>query len=142
MFPRPRRPNFNRRMDRGVPADRLEWLAERVRYGGNPEHKRNPGDFGLTPPSKPRPDKSLCDDVEVFKRDEALSLLRDGIHKGLVSAQKVDELPKMVWAVIQNGGRVLEARLENQATYTYHGYPLAATDPFAEVVRRHLKKKR
>jgi len=26
-----------------------KWVAA-ARYGGNPEHKRNPGDFGLTPP--------------------------------------------------------------------------------------------
>ena len=25
-------------------------LAEQIRYGDNPEHKMNPGDFGLTPP--------------------------------------------------------------------------------------------
>ena len=30
----------------------LDALAQRVRYGGNPEHKRNPGDFGLTPPAE------------------------------------------------------------------------------------------
>ena len=32
-------------------VERLCVLAEKVVYGGNPEHKRNPGDFGLTPPS-------------------------------------------------------------------------------------------
>jgi len=34
-------------------------LAQKVKYGGNPEHKKNPGDFGLSPPSDPRPGKSL-----------------------------------------------------------------------------------
>jgi hypothetical protein len=28
-------------------------LSERIGYGGNPEHKRNPGDFNLTPLSAP-----------------------------------------------------------------------------------------
>lgn len=37
----------------------LAKLASQVKYGGNPEHKRNPGNFGLTPPSGPRPGKSL-----------------------------------------------------------------------------------
>ena len=32
---------------------RLADLSERVSYGGNPEHKKNPGDFGLTPPASP-----------------------------------------------------------------------------------------
>ena len=29
---------------------RLEELANRAAYGGNPQHKLNPGDFGLSPP--------------------------------------------------------------------------------------------
>jgi len=37
----------------------LEMLVPRVSYGGNPEHKRNPGDFGLTPPSQPRQDNVI-----------------------------------------------------------------------------------
>ena len=35
------------------PPLRLEQLGQRLNYGGNPEHKRNPGDFGLTPPAVP-----------------------------------------------------------------------------------------
>ncbi len=35
-------------------AAEFERLAERVGYGGNPEHKLNPGDFNLTPPADPR----------------------------------------------------------------------------------------
>ena len=31
-------------------------LAEKVSYGGNPEHKMNPGDFGLTPPAAQGPE--------------------------------------------------------------------------------------
>ena len=46
----------------------LAKLASEAKYGGNPEHKRNPGDFGLTPPSGPRPGKSLCDSVKVFTK--------------------------------------------------------------------------
>jgi hypothetical protein len=29
----------------------VDSLASRVSYGSNPEHKRHPGDFGLTPPA-------------------------------------------------------------------------------------------
>jgi hypothetical protein len=32
---------------------RLDDLSKKVSYGGNPEHKKNPGDFGLTPPASP-----------------------------------------------------------------------------------------
>ena len=49
----------------------LSDLASQAKYGGNPEHKMNPGDFNLTPPSSPRAGKSLCDSVKVFTRREA-----------------------------------------------------------------------
>jgi len=54
----------------------LRALASRARYGGNPEHKKNPGDFGLVPPSDPRQGKSLCDFAKILKRNEAEALLR------------------------------------------------------------------
>ena len=60
-------------------------LAEQVRYGGNSEHKRNPGDFGLAHPNGPRPGKSLCDAVGIFSRQVALVLLQSGLRKGLIS---------------------------------------------------------
>jgi len=47
-------------------SELLIGLANQVGYGGNPEHKKNPGDFGLTPPSDPRLGKALCDDAGVF----------------------------------------------------------------------------
>jgi hypothetical protein len=90
----------------------LERLARQVGYAGNPEHKRNPGDFGLTPPSCPRADKSLCDVARIFRRKDALVLLRAGIGRG----------------------QPVEAQLENQAQGTYHGYPMPESDPFRNVV--------
>ncbi|MBF0271638.1 MAG: hypothetical protein HQL98_06225 [Magnetococcales bacterium] len=85
---RPKRNSFNpKRKMRPAPQSEqdqifLNALAARVGYGGNPEHKRNPGDFGLTPPSHPRPDKTLCDQVGIFTRAAALCLLRTGIKRG------------------------------------------------------------
>jgi hypothetical protein len=58
-------------------------VARRVRYGGSPEHERNPGDFRLTPPSSPRPEKTLCDDANVYSRSEAVALLQAGLRRGL-----------------------------------------------------------
>ncbi len=98
-----------------------------VRYTGNPEHKRNPGDFGLTPPSIPRPGKTLCDEVEVYSRTEALALLMAGLQRGMFSAQERDGWPQNVWAVTEKGDPV-EAQLEGSGTY--HGYPMAEADPF------------
>src|ERR1017187_2135489 len=101
----------------------FEDLAKRARYSGNPEHKRNPGDFGLDPPSLPRQGKTLCDGASIFSRADALSLLREGISRGLVSKQERGDWPQNIWAVTSSG-MVLEAMLENRVTGTYHGYPL------------------
>lgn len=111
-------------------------LAKKLRYGGNPEHKKNPGDFGLTPPSGPRAGKSLCDDVCIFTMKEALKCLKAGMKKGLVSDRKKGEWPQNIWAVTDKG-IPLEAQLENPDTGTYHGYPMPISDPFAaEVINR------
>jgi hypothetical protein len=90
----------------------LARLAAEVRYGGNPEHKRNPGDFGLTPPFSPRADKTLCDPAGILRRADALDLLREGIRRGLVSEQTRNGYPQNVWAVTADA-IPLEAQLEN-----------------------------
>ena len=114
----------------------LQALAGRARYGGNPEHKKNPGDFGLVPPSDPRQGKSLCDVAKIFMRKEAEELLRAGLRNGLVSDRMVGDWPKNVWAVTDEGF-AMEAQLENPELGTYHGYPMPETDPLSqEVIRR------
>lgn len=104
-----------------------------MRYGGNPEHKRNPGDFGLIPPAVPRADKTLCDAVAAFSKRIALRYLHDGIRKGLMSVQTRGDFPQNIWAVTDTG-EPLEAQLENSALGAYHGYPMLETDPFREEV--------
>jgi len=115
---------------------RCSELADNVRYGGNPEHKKNPGDFGLTPPSGPRQGKSLCDAVGIFSRQAALKHLQSGLRKGLISDRFNGKWPQNIWSVAEDGCP-LEAQLENSATGTYHGYPMPAeSDPLAaEIVR-------
>lgn len=112
---------------------RLREWAEGATYGGNPEHKRNPGDFALTPPARPRPGKTLCDGAEVFERAVAEDLLTNGILRGLVSVQERNGWPQNVWAVTENGVP-LEAMLDNQETGNYHGYPMLSDDPLREEV--------
>ena len=133
------RKSFNpKRRIRPLPIKKelLAALTKRVQYGGNPEHKMNPGEFGLEPPSSPRPDKTLCDGTGIFERNKAVTLLREGIRRGLISVQERDGLPQNIWAVTPDG-IPLEAQLENQATATYHGYPMPPGDPLGrEVVRR------
>lgn len=114
----------------------LTKLAERARYGGNPEHKKNPGDFGLVPPSDPRQGKSLCDVAGIFRRDSAEKLLQAGLRNGLVSDRMAGEWPKNVWSVTDDG-IAMEAQLENLELGIYHGYPMPDTDPLSlEVIRR------
>lgn len=113
--------------------EHLRALRDRVDYGGNPEHKRSPGDFGLTPPSQPRPDKSLCDEAGIRSRAVAVDLLRAGIERGLISEQTPGGFPQNVWAVTDDG-IPLEAQLENRELGTYHGYPIPAGDPFGREV--------
>lgn len=85
-------------------ATTLHDLRDAVRYGGNPEHKRDPGDFDLMPPhAAGRPAKSLCDDVGIFRREDALALLRAGIERGLVSQRFEDGWPLNIWMVSANG---------------------------------------
>lgn len=81
-------------------------------YSGSPQHKRNPGDFGLTPPSDPRPGKSLCDLAEVHSHGEAHRLLQAGFRDGLVSQQLRNGWPQNVWAVRAEDEEVFEAQLE------------------------------
>ena len=108
-------------------------LVHSVQYGGNPEHKKNPGDFGLTPPTDPRPGKSLCDGAGIFTRSVALELLRAGLRRGLVSDRFVGDWPKNIWSMTEHG-MALEAQLENPSSGVYHGYPMPDSDPFASVV--------
>ncbi len=111
----------------------LHELAERVAYGGNPAHKRNPGDFNLNPPSAPRLNKTLCDGARIFRRAEALSLLQEGVRRGLISVQEQNGWPKNVWAVTEDGMAV-EGILENQEIGSYHGYPMLLDEPLREEV--------
>ena len=130
---RPQRHKFNpkrRGLEASPDPERLKTLAAAVRYSGNPEHKRNPGDFGLTPPFGPRPGKTLCDAAGILQRLEALRLLREGVRRGLIS-DRGGAFPQNIWAVSPQG-IPLEAQLEGDGAY--HGYPMPALDPFRERV--------
>ena len=139
-----RRKNFNPKRAIASITDakalgELSELGKKVRYGGNAEHKRNPGDFGLNPPMNPRPDKTLCDGAGILERRAALRLLKEGIIRGLISAQKREGLPQNIWAVTDTG-IPLEAQLENAGRAEYHGYPMPEDDKFREVVLKEWRK--
>ncbi|HIJ85354.1 MAG: hypothetical protein HW380_2949 [Magnetococcales bacterium] len=135
---RPKRTFNPKREVRPVPGtdterENLVSLASKVVYGGNPEHKRNPGDFGLTPPSSPRQGKTLCDSVGIFTQRESTKLLREGVRRGVISRREKNGWPQNVWAVDANG-MPMEAQLENAERGIYHGYPMPETDIFREKI--------
>jgi hypothetical protein len=132
--------NTKRNISSVTDAAVLIPLSTRVVYRGSPLHKINPGDFGLTPPSSPRPDKTLCDGVKVFKLDKAQGLLREGVERGLISVQERSGLPQNIWAV-SDDGTPLEAQLDNQEQATYHGYPMQEADPLSREILRLWNKK-
>lgn len=132
-----RKAGFNPKR-RLAPVGRLDAasrdeLAKRCRYGGNPEHKRNPADYGLTPPTNPRPGKTICDGERVILKDEARTLLVAGLVRGMMSERTVNGWPQNVWAV-NEAGLVFEAQLENQTTGSYHGYPMPTDDDFRALI--------
>lgn len=123
----------NKRFAIDVSEEQLRLWRREVSYGGNAEHKRNPGDFGLTPPYGPRRGKTLCDKVGIFKQTKALQLLREGIRRGMVSEQMRNGFPQNIWALAEDG-TPLEAALDNATTGSYHGYPMWTDDAFAQKV--------
>lgn len=128
--------NTKRRIERAPDVARLGELANCVKYVGSPDHKKNPGDFGLTPPSSPRLNASLCDDVKIFRVAEARQYLVDGLRQGFVSDRYDDGWPFNIWAVTEKDVP-LEAEYANNGEY--HGYPLLENDPFATAVLRHWR---
>lgn len=108
-------------------------LSTRVSYGGNPEHKRSPGDYGLTPPASPRPGKTLCDGTRNIPKEEATRLLVNGLIKGMFSPCNAEQWPQNIWS-LSNNGEIFEAELENCIRGVYHGYPMPKNDFFRSVV--------
>jgi hypothetical protein len=117
--------------------DEYHQLGLQANYTGNPVHKKTPGDFALYPPSNPRPDKTLCDKVNIFRRIEARRLLKEAFNRGLVSqakAQNSETWPKYVWAITDEG-HLVEGAYDGQG---YHGYPLPddRTPLYEKIVKR------
>lgn len=134
---KPRHNQYNTKRKLCSPQAQDRSVASRVSYGGNPEHKRHSGDFGLIPPAAHcRDDKTLCDGTGILTRAAALKLLRAGIRHGLVSEQRRNGWPQNIWAVTA-AGEPVEAMLENAEQGSYHGYPMPTDDPFrAEILIR------
>lgn len=124
-------------------ASRLDGndLAKRVSYGGNLEHKYQPGDYGLGTPPKPRPHKTMCDADGPFQKAHAVALLKTGAEKGMISPQRRNDWPQNIWVIADGSNIAYEAQLENPDQGVYHGYPMPADDPFRATVLKEWKKR-
>lgn len=113
----------------------LSLFAEKIRYKGNPRHKKSPRRFGLEGNVKPYNRKALCDVVSVKTAGEAIGLLKEGIRRKLISLPdpRPYELkwPKCIWAVKDD--IVLEAR--HTGNGVYHGYPELSTQALGKIVK-------
>ena len=91
-------------------AEDLRRLARETCYVGSALHKSRSGDYRFTPPTNPRPSKSLCDGKRIVKKREAMELFRQGLSRGMVSRYAEGGFPKYVWAVDRDG-EVYEAKV-------------------------------
>ena len=121
-------------------ASRRASLVEHLAHGGNPEHKARPNDYGLSPPTNPRPGKTLCDAQAPFPRQDAYDLLVSGVMRCMSSERCSGEVPQNIWAVLGNE-TAYEAQLENATQCTYHGYPMPNDDDFRAVILREWSRR-
>jgi hypothetical protein len=117
--------------------DERAFLRARAFYEGSPLHKKDPkNDFGLTPPANPRPDKTLCDEAEVFELAVARDLFDRALDAGLVSESETGTgYPKQIW-VVDEAGQVFELIFGGSREGAYHGYPIRASDPLSAELQR------
>jgi hypothetical protein len=131
----PIRQRRGNRPDRRIaPEDFLDGSAKqdllsRVRYVGSANHKLHPGNYGFIPTHNPRPSKSPCDDLRTVLLEEASSLFRIGIERGMLSRFSHSGVPKYVWAV-DAAGEVYEAKTRPERDAEYHGYRLGEDDRY------------
>ncbi len=105
-------------------------------YEGSPYHKRNPGDFGLSPPAAPRPDATLCDEAGILRKEEAEELFKAAQARALVSEAKTNTgYPRQMWVVAKDG-RVFECMYGGSRDGRYHGYPVRRSDPLFDKITK------
>lgn len=114
-----------------IAPERLQALAQSLVYAGSGMHKTKPGDYGFQPPTSPRPEKNVCDDLRIVLRAEAQRLFSAAILIGMVSAlPEGGTEPKFAWALDEDG-EAYEAKVGNGG---YHGYRLRHDDAMRDAV--------
>ncbi len=118
------------------------FLQTNAAYEGSPFHKRSPNDFGLTPPTYAvRPEKTLCDEAGITKKQIAIELFARAIQVGLVSEAWTFGFPRQMW-VVDDGEQVFELMYGGSRLGRYHGYPIRLRDPWSEEIKRVWRESR
>jgi hypothetical protein len=132
----PRRPKYQRGIKRGRIIDWPEGVgtpaevADRVTYTGNAIHKSYPSLAGA--PAL-RADKAKCDRYAREQWPRLLDALRTAIRAGYVGDFR-GGFPDRAWVWIN--GVLHEARLTDQGTGDYHGFPINDSRHYPEPVDR------
>ena len=126
-----------------LPANAAMIEAEpKVRYEGNPAHKRYPSKWGA---AGLRSDKSEC--PTALSPSEVARVMPVALQKAIAAKQCYhadgDRWPRVVWgrsAFQDNGGLevelVWEARVTNPAVPSYHAYPVTPERHDSKLSRR------
>jgi hypothetical protein len=106
------------------PADRPDpaFVAAQVRYRPSAEHKDYPSPTGSWTLGSARSDKAKCARLAVAGWSAVQDALREAIRCGCVSRDFRGNFPSRVWAFVN--GVLHEARLTNEGSGEYHGFPL------------------
>ena len=116
--PKRRRPLL-RKITSPPPGIRLQKVAGKVRYVGSPEHKLAPTSAGMP---RPRADASICDQRVSSMFVTVNKWLKRAVSKGVVGGPWEGKFPRYAW--YKDGDTVYEARLTNQGSGEYKGFPL------------------
>jgi hypothetical protein len=92
-----------------------------VRYGGSGKHKNYPAPHGEWVPVH-RPGTALCDHFDQANWPQLVQSLQEAIRRSCVQLDADLEFPIRAWAFIN--GKLHEARITNQGSGEYHGFPL------------------
>lgn len=132
----PKRPNHQRGPEDFKPGVIAPWpedkpppadVADRVRYLPSGEHKNYPSEQGLWTLGS-RSDKAKCQHLSEHDWPRLVVTLRQAILAPVASQEFRGDFPSRVWAYIN--GVLHEARLSNQQTGEYHGFPLEYPEQF------------
>lgn len=126
-----KRPKFRREPGDFKPGIVAPWpsdkpdadsVASRVSYRASGEHKDHPSPTGGWTFCPSKSDKAKCARIAEADWPAVLEGLRAAIRCGCVSRDFRGDFPSRAWAFVN--GALHEARLTNEDSGEYHGFPL------------------